>query len=166
VTFRGWSGSLKIIFDRCDPERGWVEDQPQHVGTAKRSRIQSHAPLHAIAAAAGAPYVFSVFSPVLAGRPVLYYCLLREPVSLFVSTFTYIKKNFRQLSETHRSRLPPDAGTLPIREVVRFRLLKESEGKLRGSWLNRFLTEQLFYRQRPNSSRAWLFCGASFVRWE
>ncbi len=87
------------------------------------------------------------FQPLLGGRPALYYCFLRNPIDRFISGLTFVKKNYRWLSEEHRQSYPDNVETMPLKDLVLLRLQKESEAKLKGNWLNRFFTVRLYRSQ-------------------
>jgi hypothetical protein len=89
-----------------------------------------------------------LFPPLIADRPVFYYCFLREPLDLLVSTFTYLKKNYHNLSPEHRARLPLETPTMDLRDLISYRLGRDQGERFPGNWLNRFFAEPSFVAKR------------------
>jgi len=68
------------------------------------------------------------FPPYLAGRRMLYFILLRDPVQQFISYVTFIKKTFPTITDPNLLRcLPPDPCSLSSREFAHWLLSQDRE---------------------------------------
>jgi hypothetical protein len=82
------------------------------------------------------------FPEQVAGRDLLYITFLRNPVEQFVSYITYIKKNFHNIQDdtTLIRSLPPDAASLPVREIARWILTCDREVNFRENYTVNFFS--------------------------
>ena len=78
------------------------------------------------------------FPADLAGRRLLYFSFVREPMDWYISYFSYIKKKYDSFPEVLRKKLPPNCSNLSIRESIAFTLKKEGSQGTVGNWLTRF----------------------------
>jgi hypothetical protein len=68
------------------------------------------------------------FPPNLAGRRMLYFTLLRDPIQQFISYLTYVKKEFATVTDPNLlSCLPPDPRALSSREFARWLLAQDRD---------------------------------------
>ncbi len=68
------------------------------------------------------------FPPFLAGRRMLYFTLLRNPVEQFISYLTFIKKVYKGQSDPHLlACLPPDPPSLTLREFAQWLLAPDRD---------------------------------------
>jgi hypothetical protein len=68
------------------------------------------------------------FPPYVAGRRMLYFTILRDPVQQFISYMTFIKKVFRfQRDPNLLACLPPDPPSLDLREFARWLLTQNRD---------------------------------------
>lgn len=88
------------------------------------------------------------YPPVIAGRPALYTCFLRDPVEQFLSYVTYVKKNYRSLRPIHKTVLPPDADQMSVRDLATWIIeAKEEDVPFRDNYCIRFLTRHVIPAQ-------------------
>jgi hypothetical protein len=92
------------------------------------------------------------FPPRLAGRPMLYFTLLRDPVQQFISYLTYVKKEFAVVTDPNLlSCLPPDPCSLSSREFTRWLLSQDRDDiPFRENYtVNRLAMQTYLSRQDP-----------------
>ena len=100
---------------------------------------------------AAAPQIQSIashsirrFPRILGDYVPLYVCFLRDPLEWYLSNLTYVLKNCAELSADHRSILPPDLGSLSVRDLAQWLMDRtEQEGRVKTYYDRMTLVEYL-----------------------
>jgi hypothetical protein len=86
------------------------------------------------------------FPPYLAGRRLLYFTMLRDPVQQFVSYLTFIKRTYYSLHDPNlEACLPPDPPSLTLRDLARWILTQDrDEVPFHENYTVNFLARQTY----------------------